>query len=125
MTADRSTKQVIADHLAKRRDGDVDGDLDDNYADDVVVLSHLGHFRGRDQVRTLAALLDQQLEDAVFHYDTVLVDGDYAFLHWSAQARDLHVSDGADSFVVRGGRIAMQTIYYSISTNPGAPSSIA
>lgn len=46
----------------------------------------------------------------------VLFDGEFAFVLWAAEAQDLHVSDGADSFCVRSGRIAAQTIYYSLST---------
>lgn len=110
----------MADHLLNRREGRLLLDLEDNYADDVVVMSHLGHFRGREAVEALGTLLQEQLKDADFFYDTTFVDGEFAFLQWSAHARDLHVSDGADSFVVRDGRIVLQTIYYSLSTNPGA-----
>lgn len=120
MGDERSAREVIADHLRNRRAGRVLADLEQNYTEDVVVLSHLGHFRGRDAVRTLASLLDEQLRDTQFFYDTVLVDDPYAFLQWGAHARDMHVSDGADSFVVRDGKICMQTIFYTLSTNPGA-----
>ena len=121
----RTTHEVMAAHLENRRDGRVLADLEDNYTDDVVVMSHLGHFRGRHAVEALATLLDEQLKDVDFFYNSVFVDGSYAFLQWSAHGQDLHVSDGADSFVVRDGRICMQTIYYSLSTNPGAPNTLA
>jgi hypothetical protein len=41
-------------------------------------------------------------------------------VQWSANAKDMYVSDGADSFVVEDGRIRLQTIYYSVGTEPGA-----
>ncbi|MFA9429927.1 nuclear transport factor 2 family protein [Egicoccus sp. AB-alg2] len=117
----RSTAEVIDSHLVHRRDGRLGEDLGDNYTEDVVVLSHLGHFQGRDAMAKLAALLAEQLKDAEFFYDMVLVDGPYAFLQWRAVAQDMHVSNGADSFVVRDGRICMQTISYALSTKPSAP----
>jgi hypothetical protein len=119
--ADRSPQEVIEDHLRNRRAGRTFDDLDRNYAADVVILSHLGHFRAHDAVETLAALLDEQLKDAEFFYDTVLVDGPYGFLKWSAIARDMHISDGGDSFVVHDGKIRLHTIYYSLATRASAP----
>lgn len=40
----------------------------------------------------------EQLVDARFQYNTVLFDGEFALLQWGAEAKDLSVSDGADSF---------------------------
>ena len=116
----RTTNEVIAEHLRNRRAGRLMTDLEVNYTEDVVVMSHLGHFQGREAVDALATLLQQQLKDADFFYNTAFVDSEFAFLQWTAHGKDLHVSDGADSFVVRDGRICMQTIYYSLSTNPEA-----
>lgn len=117
---ERTSHQIMRDHLNNRRAGRLLADLDHNYADDIVVMSHLGHFQGRQAVETLARLLDEQLKRVEFFYESIFVDGPYAFLKWSAYGKDLHVSDGADSFVIRDGRICMQTIYYSLSTNPDA-----
>lgn len=116
--AERSTIDVVNEHLALRREGRTEEDLEANYHEDVVVLSHLGQFRGLDGMRTLAQLLDEQLVGARFYYDTVLFDGDHALVLWTAEAQDLHVSHSADSFFVRDGRIAAQTIYYALSTVP-------
>lgn len=113
----RSTIDVINSHLELRRRGQLAEDLEQNYSDDIVVLSHLGQFRGLEGMKTVAHLLAEQLKDAVFRYRMVLFDREYAFLQWTAEASDLHVSHGADSFCVREGRIVLQTIYYSIATN--------
>jgi hypothetical protein len=112
----RGTSEVINDHLRLRRAGRAAEDLERNYAEDVVVLSHIGQFRGLDAMRLLAGLLDEQFVDARYHYEMVLFDGEFAFLRWRAEAQDLH-GDGADTFCVRDGRIVAQSIYYSVATN--------
>ena len=107
---------MLDDHLALAAAGDWRTDLDRNVAEDVVVLTGFGVFEGRDQVRVLAELLDAQLPGASFEYTTVAVRGDVGFLEWDADARGARVRDGADSFVIRDGRIVAQTIHYTVET---------
>jgi hypothetical protein len=37
-----------------------------------------------------------------------------AFLEWSATSEQARVEDGADSFLIRHGRILMMTIHYTV-----------
>jgi hypothetical protein len=94
--------------------GDVGTDLERNVDEDIVVLTGFGTFRGRDQVRTLAELLEAQLPGASFEYTTTLVHGEMAFLEWTASGPTARVRDGVDSFVIRDGRIVVQTIHYTV-----------
>lgn len=110
----RSTRAVIDDHLALAAAGEWHDDLDRNVADDIVVLTGFGVFEGRDQVRVLAELLEHQVPDGAFEYTTVLVHGDVAFLEWTAHGPTARVRDGVDSFVVRNGKIVVQTIHYTV-----------
>ena len=87
----------------------------ENYADDVVVLCELGAPRGRDAIRRSARHLGLQLPDAELQFPTKLVEGEHAFLVWKARSQRFEVDDGADSFVIRGGRILAQTIFYRLS----------
>jgi hypothetical protein len=112
--AARTAKEVLDDHLALAAAGDWRTDLDRNVADDIVVLTGFGAFEGRDQVRVLAELLDAQLPRAQFEYTSVLVRGEVAYLEWTADATGARVRDGADSFVIRDGRIVAQTIHYTV-----------
>ena len=111
---DRSTRAVLDDHLALARSGDWRTDVERNVADDVVVLTGFGIFEGLEQVRLLAELLEAQLPEARFEYTTVVARGDVGYLEWTADARGARVRDGADSFVVRDGRIVAQTIHYTV-----------
>lgn len=110
----RSTREVLDDHLRLAAEGDWRTDLDRNVADDIVVLTGFGIFTGRDQVRVLAELLDAQLPGASFEYTTVVSQGEVGYLEWTADGPTARVRDGADSFVIRDGRIVAQTIHYTV-----------
>jgi SnoaL-like domain len=111
----RSADEVFEDHLRLRSQGDLETDLQRNYADDVVLLCELGALKGRAAIRKSARRLGLQLPDAEFQFPTKLVEGEYAFLVWNARSQHFEVEDGADSFVIRGGRIVAQTIFYRLS----------
>jgi hypothetical protein len=63
--------------------------------------------------------LEEDLPGGDFEYLTRLTTGDYAFLEWRGQSKDIHVEDGADSFVIRDGRIVMQSIHYTLRHRTG------
>ena len=112
MTA-RTTQEVFEDHLHLRQRGDVQTDIERNYAKDVVVMSNFGIFHGHDGVRHSAELLHQQLPSGR-HYTYVqcLTDQEIAFEKWDGESEQTQVKDGIDFFVIRGGFIQLQLIYY-------------
>ena len=109
----RSAQEVFEDHLRQRKSGTVADDLARNFAEDVVVLSGDGIFHGHHGVRDTAAILHESLQGGSFTYHTTLVEGEMAFLQWSACSEKATVDDGADSFVIRDGRIVGQTILFT------------
>jgi hypothetical protein len=110
----RSAEEVIGDHLSQSRHGSIDEDLRRNYSESVVLLTGHGTFRGHDGLRQLNDRLNRELPGARFDYRTLLVEGEVGFVEWTARTVDARVTDGADSYVVRGGRIAAQTIHYTV-----------
>ncbi len=115
----REPEEVFDDHLHQGQHGTVEEDLSRNYAPEVVVLTGGGVHRGHDGVRELAARLRQELPDASFAYTARVVDGEVASLEWTASTPSgARVQDGADSFVIRGGRIQAQTIHYTVLPPP-------
>lgn len=112
--AARSPREVFESHLALAMDFDVDADLSENFAADVVVLTGFGVFEGHDGIRALAELLRQQLPSARFVYTTQVVRDEFAYLEWTAEADGARVRDGADSFVFRDGLVVAQTIHYTV-----------
>ena len=111
----RRVDEVFEDHLRLRSLGDLEADLERNYADDVIVLCELGALKGRAALRKSARRLGLQLPEAEFQFPKKLVQGEHAFLVWKARSQRFEVEDGADSFVIRDGRIVAQTIFYRLS----------
>lgn len=109
----RTTTEVIHDHLSKRLGGDLEGDLQ-NYDPRIVQLTGSGVYRGHEGVRACAAELDRLIGSGTFEYTQTVIEGDYAFLEWTADNEGSRVRDGADSFVVRDGMILMQSIHYTV-----------
>lgn len=112
----RIAHEVFDDHLRIGTEGTVEDDIERNYADTVVILSSDGVRRGHDGLREQASKLQRELPNCTFHYGTRLVEGKIAFLEWSAEADGACVRDGADSYLIRDGRIIAQTIHYTIES---------
>jgi hypothetical protein len=110
----RSAREVFDDHLREGKHGSVEDDLARNYAEDVVILTGMGIYRGHDGVRRLAELIREQLPEATLDYRTQLVADEMAFLEWTGRSERAEVRDGADSFLIRDGRIVVQTIHYTV-----------
>ena len=108
---------VLDEHLRKSQDGAVQVGLACNYAEDIVVLISHGIYREHGGLRQLADMLFKTLPNPVFDYLTRLVNGDVGFLESSDHGDDSYVNDGADSAVIRNGKIAMQTIRYTVKRN--------
>lgn len=112
--APRDARGVFEDHLREATAGSIEADLRRNYAEDVVVLTGGGVHHGHEGLRELNRRLQRELPKAVYRYRTKRVEGDVAFLEWTASAADVRVDDGADTFVIRDGRIVAQTIHYTV-----------
>jgi hypothetical protein len=112
----RSTKDVLEDHLRESQNGSIEADLQRNYAEDLVVLTREGVCRGHDGLRQLADRLRKELPGSKFEYRALVVDGEIAFLEWSGRGGTAHVDDGADTYVVREGRIVAQTVHYTVKS---------
>ncbi|SEK80467.1 SnoaL-like domain-containing protein [Blastococcus sp. DSM 46786] len=115
----RSTREVFEDHLRLAAAGDLESDLARNVAEDVVVLCGRGTFRGHEGVRELARQLMDEVPEGRWNYVTRLVEGRLAYLEWTVDDGPVRVRDGADSFLVEGGKIRAQTIHYTVEDEHG------
>lgn len=111
----RKTQEVLEDHLYFSKKGSVEEDLERNFSKDVKLLTTYGIYRGHKGVQELAKILQEELPQASFKYKNFLVEGEVGFLEWSGYSREKKVEDGADSYLVRGGLIVLQTIHYTVS----------
>lgn len=111
----RSAKAVLASHLKLAETWQFEEDLARNFDPDIVLLTGYGLFRGFDGVREKVRLLFGQLPNGRWRYHTVMVEGEMGFLEWSAEADNgARVEDGADSYLIRDGRIRAMTIHYTV-----------
>jgi hypothetical protein len=116
---ERTPREVFDDHLRLAQQRAFDEDMIRNFAPDCVVLTGRGTFRGHEGLRKLAQMLDDELPTGEWTYRVRLVEGDVAYLEWSADSGDALVDDGADSFVIVDGRIVAQTIHYTVHSPDG------
>jgi hypothetical protein len=118
----RSTIDVFEDHLKLRAEGDLETDLQRNYSESVVLLTENSNAQGHAAMRMSARRLAEQLPNSRFEFVSKQVNGPYALLIWRAQSDRFNVTSGADSFLIKDGRIQMQTIHYQlISSKDIAP----
>ncbi|MCC7022596.1 MAG: nuclear transport factor 2 family protein [Thermomicrobiales bacterium] len=110
---ERTTEEVLRDHLRRRAAGDLEGDLEHNYADDIALLCKSGVFQGCDALRASAEILGLQIPGANYDYLSVQTFEESGFLEWRAESDTVRIDDGADSYLIRDGRIQVQTIHYT------------
>lgn len=72
-----------------------------------MLICDQGVFRSRDAVHDSADRLGLQLPGAHFEFVSKQVADEYALLIWKASSEHFRVEHGADSFVIRAGRIVM------------------
>ena len=112
--ARRGTREVLEDHLRLRRDGNLEADVERNYATDVQVVSLMTRGRGHDCLRAMAGELEETCPTNGYDCDELIVEGSVGMLVWSARCPDGRIAEAVDSFVVERGRITVQTVHYHL-----------
>jgi ketosteroid isomerase-like protein len=105
------TRQVFEHHLAALGAGDLDGILSD-YTDESIVIGPDGALKGTRAIRgffegVLASLFKPGTYQ--FTMDTLYVLDDVIYLVWHADCASADIVFAADTFLIRGGKIAVQT----------------
>ena len=105
-----STKDVLDNHLKSFGEGDLKGILSD-YAPDAVLFTPEGPLRGADAIRPLfqAMIAEFGKPGAVFRMKQQDVEGEYAYILWTAETAENVYELGTDTFVVRDGKIVAQS----------------
>lgn len=105
-----STKDVIDHHLKCFGEGDLKGILSD-YAPDAVLFTSDGPLRGVDAIKPLfqAMVAEFGKPGATFSMKQQFVEGEYAYILWTAETADNVYEVGTDTFVVRDDKIVAQS----------------
>jgi ketosteroid isomerase-like protein len=105
-----STKEILDHHLRCFLQGDLEGLLSD-YAPNILLFTLDGPLKGVDGITPFFQALFTEFgkPGASFKLKKQSVEGDYAYILWTAETDDNIYEMGSDTFVVRDGKIAVQS----------------
>ena len=105
-----STQRVVERHLECFARLDLEGILSD-YAPDAILFTANGPLQGRDGIRSVLGPMIAEFAKpgATFDLARQVVVGEYAYILWTARTADQVYELATDTFMVRDGRIHMQS----------------
>ena len=105
-----STSDVLDRHLKCFAEYDLEGVLAD-YSSDAVLFVPTGPLKGPDAIRPLFEGLISEFAKpgSSFTMQQRCVDGDHAYILWTAETADDSYEFATDTFVVRSGKIVAQS----------------
>ena len=111
-----TTQDVLDRHLKSFGENDLDGVLAD-YSSDAVLFIPGKSLRGPDAIKPFfqAFLSEFAKPGASFSMREQWVEGDYAYVLWSAETADNSYEAATDTFVVQNGRIVAQSFAAKIT----------
>jgi ketosteroid isomerase-like protein len=111
-----STQEILDRHLKCFVGLDLDGILAD-YAPDAILFTPAGILKGRDAIQALFQALFAEFAKPGFTaaVDRQLVEGEYAYILWNARSADKTYETATDTFVIRGGKIIVQSFAAKIT----------
>lgn len=110
----RSTEEVFFDHLKLRKKQEDYLDIVKNYDHEVVIFTEDGVRTGTKAVEACTRQLQENFPEANYEYVSKLIYGEWAFLIWKAISAKGTLCNGVDSFMIRNGKVCVQTIYYKL-----------
>ena len=111
-----STKDVLDHHMRSFDEGDLKGVLSD-YAPGAVMFTPQGPLKGPDAIRPMfqAMIAEFGKPGTAFSMKQLSVEGDYAYILWTAETADNVYEVATDTFVVRDGKIVAQSFAAKIT----------
>ena len=106
-----TTQQILDHHLKSFGEGDLDGILED-YTDASLLFTPDGILRGPSEMRPLFEALFAEFAKpgASFDMKKQSVEGETAYIVWSAETADNIYELATDTFTIREGKIVTQTL---------------
>ena len=108
------TEATLLHHLTAFGGGDVDEILAD-YTDESVLITPDGALRGLAAIRPFFDYCVNVLPPGSdFQMIKQVIEGEVAFIFWKAESEKVSVSLGTDTFIIRDGKIVLQTFASAI-----------
>ena len=111
-----SAKDVLEHHLKCFGQGNLEGILED-YASDAVLFMPTGPLKGVSAIKPLFQAMFSEFgkPGTTFALHRQSVEGDYAYILWSAETADNLYDAATDTFVIRNGEILAQSFAAKIT----------
>jgi hypothetical protein len=118
-----TTNDVLDQHLKCFGENDLDGVLAD-YSSDAVLFIPGRPLKGPDAIKSFfqAFFSEFAKPGASFSMRQRYVEGNYAYILWSAETADNSYEAATDTFVVQNGKIVAQSFAAKITPNRGTAS---
>lgn len=118
-----STQEVLNHHLRAFAAGDIE-EICKDYDDSSVVIGQQRTVVGQAAIRDLmAGFLGRLFQPGTYQLKMgrVEVNGEVAYVTWSADTVTHRIPLGTSTLIIRNGKIAVQTLAVAMSPNPGRP----
>ena len=103
------TEATLLHHLTAFGGGDVDEILAD-YTDESILITPDGALRGLAEIRPLFENFVKLLPPgADFQMIKQVAEGELAYIFWNAESESVSIPLGTDTFIIRDGKIVVQT----------------
>jgi len=109
----RTPEEIFSDHFEALTRKDVSLILQD-FADDAIVISPQGALQGLAGVSAFYTQALGGLPDIDFTIVSKVPGGDALQVRWTGKASAGRVDDGVDTFVFAGGKITLQSTWFTI-----------
>ena len=105
-----TTSDVLSHHLGAFSQGSVEETLKD-YTDESVVLHPDGVVKGLPEIKAFFGEIFKIFIPGEYAFEMLRqeIHGDVAYIIWKADTPKLNVPLGTDTFVIRNGKISVQT----------------
>ena len=108
-TAIPSTETVVEHHMQSGNNRNVEEVMRD-YADNAILISPDGVYKGKQAIRTSYEQLVAQGSESVITADRKIFEGEVGYVAWSMNAGQGPAVHGSDTFIVKNGKIVVQTV---------------
>ncbi len=117
----QTTEETLLQHLQAVGDGDIDAIMAD-YAEDARIFTADGTLHGHEEIRPLFESIIADIlppgSDLVMMQQ--IVEGEIAYILWSADSANYSIPLATDTFVIRDGKITTQTLAARIIPKDGS-----
>ena len=104
-----STETIVEHHMQSGNNRNVEEVMRD-YADNAILISPDGVYKGKQAIRASYEQLVAQGSESVITADRKIFEGEVGYVAWSMNAGQGPAVHGSDTFIVKNGKIVVQTV---------------